>query len=73
MQPSDLFNAQAIPGDRTNPNMIWELWLGEIVPNPDYEFIEIEVPGDLRQVVIDTISIPQPTSPVAHESPRVDC
>ena len=36
----------------------------EMRPNPDYEFIDITVPRDtiVHQIVVDTISIPEPAS-----------
>ncbi len=41
-----------------------EQW--EIRPNPDNEFFDITIPPDtvLSQVVVDTISVPEPSSAI---------
>lgn len=50
------------PGGPTGPTYIYEHWMGVIYPNPDWEIIRIEMPGDPVQIVIDTISVPEPTT-----------
>jgi hypothetical protein len=50
------------PTGPNDPTVFYEKWTGEIRPNPDWETIQVDVPGRLDQVVIDTISIPEPTS-----------
>ncbi|MFN3165928.1 MAG: PEP-CTERM sorting domain-containing protein [Phycisphaeraceae bacterium] len=50
------------PTGPNDPTVFYEKWNGVIEPNPDWEVIQVEVPGRLDQVVIDTISIPEPTS-----------
>lgn len=47
------------------PTIFYEKWSGEIIPNPDWEIFQIQVPGSLDQVVIDTISIGVPTPSAA--------
>jgi hypothetical protein len=50
------------PAQQGDPTLIYEHWQGMIFPNPDWEVFHIETPGNLRQVVIDTISIPEPAT-----------
>ena len=50
------------PSEPDDPTLKWEKWVGQIRPNPDYEIFTITAPGNLHQVVIDTISIPEPAS-----------
>lgn len=49
-------------GISTGPNFRYEDW--RMVPNPDWEWITIDVPAHtmVDQVVIDTISIPEPAT-----------
>ncbi len=54
--PDIVQGPETIPGT----NLTYEKWFGEIIPNPDYEFIRITTSGDLTQVVIDTWSVPAP-------------
>ncbi len=50
------------PGQPGDPTLVWELWEGVIFPNPDWEIFQISVPGQLEQIVIDTVSIPEPAT-----------
>jgi len=49
------------PSGPSDPTVFYEKWVGEIYPNPDWEIFRIQVPGQLDQVVIDTVSVPEPT------------
>jgi hypothetical protein len=50
------------PSQAGDPTLKYEVWRGQLFPNPDWEIFEIEASGDLHQVVIDTISLPEPAT-----------
>ena len=59
----DIVDQQVFTPSGTNdPTVFYEKWAGEIIPNPDWEIFQIQVPGRLDQVVVDTISIPEPST-----------
>ncbi len=42
--------------------LVWEKWKMELYPNPDWELLDIFVPGNIAALEIHTQSIPEPSA-----------